>query len=122
MRIFLIAAALISTVVPGHANETVGEFVGFCNGNRGEAGQVVCRYFIGGVGRQMFFTGGFSKKLRTRAERETINAVAACTEVDVTDAAMVQVFKNWATAHPENWGMPAQVGINLALTQTWPCR
>lgn len=119
--ITLAAAALIATLSSAKANDTVGEFLRLCNGDRGDAGRVVCRYFTGGVGRQMFFTGAFAKKLRTYADQQTMNIVAACSDAAVTDSAMVQVFRNWATSHPERWGDPAQAGINFALAQTWQC-
>jgi hypothetical protein len=101
ISIALTAGALIATLSGAKANDTVGEFLRLCNGDRGDAGRVVCQNFAGGVGRQMFFTGAFAKKLRTYADQ--------------------QVFKNWAISHPERWGDPAQAGINFALAQTWQC-
>lgn len=121
ISITLAAAASIATLSSAKANDTVGDFLRLCNGDKGDAGRVVCQNFTGGVGRQMFFTGAFAKKLRTYADQQTINIVAACSDVAVTDSAMVQVFKNWATSHPERWGEPAQTGINFAISQTWQC-
>jgi hypothetical protein len=72
-----------------------------------------CLGFIRGVGATM------------RVGRELLDhkeeTLSWCHSEEVSNAQMLQAFKNWHDMHPESWKFNAEVGVMLALAQTWPC-
>ena len=39
----------------------------------------------------------------------------------ITTEQLVQIFKNWAEKHPEQWSEQMGLGVLYAIRETWPC-
>jgi hypothetical protein len=53
--------------------------------------------------------------------QRTLRAVGMCGD-DVTYAAELQAFKNWANAHPEKRTEDMGAGVFEVLNTAWPCK
>jgi hypothetical protein len=95
---------------------TVQQLLDMCNTPVGSPEQAYCLGFVGGLSAVMLMNG---QALRPRTPSAA--ALSLCAK-DITYGAEVQAFKNWAQAHPENWQMPDQAGVVLALRELWPCK
>ncbi len=63
-----------------------------------------------------------AKKLISTSDRRTKILSVCNVNGGQSNAALRQIFLNWAKAHPERWSEPDQVGVVTALSETWPCR
>jgi hypothetical protein len=95
----------------------VQKLVQFCNDPQSD---LLCTGYIGGVGDMMVVNAEALKYLTPQAAK-SMKALSVCSS-DITYGAEVQVFKNWAQAHPEMWTQESAVGVMLALRGTWGCR
>jgi hypothetical protein len=90
-----------------------------------DAERTFCVAFISGIAEQMIATGfGFRQRraeggFLDRDDRNIVSFLSACTRASF--GAMVQAFVNWAEKHPEKWSTSRQLGVMMALRETWPC-
>lgn len=59
--------------------------------------------------------------LHSSDDEQTRGMYGMCAVDPVTYGASKQVFINWADKHPELWSKPMELGVILALRETWPC-
>lgn len=52
----------------------------------------------------------------------TQTAPLFCAPSNLTIGQEIQVFLNWANAHPEAWNDRAAIGVGRAMMQSFPCR
>jgi len=71
--------------------------------------------YISGIGNMMQVVG-FQERLHPD---QNYTALAICGSM--TNAAMVQAFRNWAQKNPQEWTSPQFSGVMAALIETWPC-
>ena len=50
-----------------------------------------------------------------------VNGFDYCSADSLTVGQMTKAFKNSHDLHPEQWKMPLEIGVVLALVNTWPC-
>jgi hypothetical protein len=79
-----------------------------------------CFGVIEGVGEMMSVNGLMLKNLRG-SEADAIARLAICPPSGTSTGARVQVFKNWAEKHPEEWSQPYLIGVADSLHEVWPC-
>lgn len=82
--------------------------------------QDFCNGVAHGVGTVMTMLSRDADKAQTAEDRQLILRYAACGYWTV--GAAVQAFKNWAAKHPERWSDSGQVGVMIAIHETWPCK
>lgn len=91
-----------------------------CRSPYGSAGWLFCGGVLLGAMAPMLVAGQVITK--GLDSNQYVRAIAICPGPESpTGAAMIQAFENWATAHPEDWANPSNVGAMLALRATWPC-
>jgi hypothetical protein len=95
---------------------TVQRLLDMCNTPVGSPLEAYCLGFVGGMGNVMLMNGHSLRSLKPSSA-----ALSLCAK-DITYGAEIQAFKNWAQAHPENWQMPDQAGVVIALRELWPCK
>lgn len=78
----------------------------------------VCLGEIAGISSVMLLNAGI---LKGAGIGKTKVPVMCTVGQSPSYGAMIQVFINWAERHPEHWDMSPQIGIMLALEDTWPC-
>ena len=88
-----------------------------CNGPPGSPAATFCSGYVAGVSETMTVNGEAVQQQSIAVK----NIPTLCGSNKATFKELVQVFKNWAQAHPENWSKPAIVGVMLALQGSWPC-
>jgi len=67
------------------------------------ARNALCGGYIAGVGDTLVHTGGCPAL------------------IGASYGAMVQAFKNWAPAHPQDWSKQQVEGVIAALSTVWSC-
>jgi hypothetical protein len=107
-ELLLCAWAVLAPALPAAADvpdvrDSVQELYDWCKQPRDSGKFSYCMGFIRGVGQTMLGIGWM------------------CQENKVTVGAMVQAFLNWAEQNPRHWEQPALVGVQVALSLTWPC-
>jgi hypothetical protein len=75
-----------------------------------------CRGYIAGIRDVLGLTGREIQGEKIGPEK----VVGICGSPDLPIDAYVQIFVNWALAHPENWGKHPLYAI-FAFTEKWHC-
>ncbi|MET2828931.1 Rap1a/Tai family immunity protein [Mesorhizobium shangrilense] len=90
---------------PATAAETVQDLLKYCSAKDGSVQAIYCVGRITGIADALFvFAQG-----------------SFCPKTSTTGGAEVQLFKNYATTHPEVWTQSDYNGVLYALNQKWPC-
>lgn len=88
---------------------------------RANADQQFCFGYISGMAEMMGMNGVIID--HNPEFWSELHGYAMCpTPPSVPYGALVQAFKNYASAHREIWGNNKLVGVIEALTSVWPCR
>lgn len=82
-----------------------------------------CLGFLGGVGHTL---SGIGQAADVAADYYGHDVVkTAMRRIGVCGLATIgayrQAFINWAERHPEQWNSHMQLGVAIALRETWPC-
>jgi hypothetical protein len=124
------SAVAQATAVPSGTpiRENVQALLNSCNAPDTSSEFAFCTGYITGMGDAMHTSGIMLKSLyelkqlnENTATAKVLTPLSICSSTDISHGAMVQAFKNWATRHPENWGMEIEIGVMAALCETWPC-
>jgi hypothetical protein len=75
--------------------------------------RALCVGFIAGVGDYMRVVSATSLDQRLSSQ------LGLCGWA--THGAMLQAFMNWSDKHPEQWSNSSEIGVGMALRETWPC-
>lgn len=118
-----LAAASVAVALwfppPAKADNTnVQALLGFCSEGDGSPNWLYCAGLVSGISTILQANG----TLNATAKSPAFLLLSICPVQAPTIATNIQVFKSWATAHPENWNMQDYVGVATSLHQTWPCR
>ena len=108
------ALCITTSSVLAAGKQDVQQLYGECKDTDVE--EVFCIGYITGLAEQMR-TNGFL--LKQTGQEDARHRLSICT--DASYGAMIQAFVRWAENHPEDWGMPRQLGVMYALRETWPC-
>jgi hypothetical protein len=102
----------------GGDSETVQSLHRHCSREHDVFDIAFCIGFDSGVAGVMFWNGqpGHGRYQHAFGCRRR-----PCSGAKITQGAMVQAFMNWAAKHPENWDLPAPIGVIAAMRHTWPC-
>jgi hypothetical protein len=121
-RGLLAAAVLVSVTCKGKAGEP-GDVQDFlqrdCSAPVGTTNYNFCVGFVAGVEGMMAINNSVDDEGQIPS---FLKVCFASPEAAPTSGAAVQVFINWATAHPNKWHYPAQAGVAEALATAWPCK
>src|SRR5579872_415235 len=72
--------------------------------------RVACAWYLTGIVEMMSVNAASG-----------LPTLGACRINDVSSAATVQAFLNWAYSHPEQWSVPRSNGALKAIRAAWPC-
>jgi hypothetical protein len=97
----------------GISTETAHDLYDVCT-TRNAVGEMFCAGYISGVARMFGLVPELYSLPRT--------GLRWCHTERVSNAQMLQAFKNWHNAHPEKWDMPSELAVITALMDTWPCK
>jgi hypothetical protein len=113
----IVAIALVAFVARASADDnlTVQNLYSYCQAPEASTERAICIGYIAGVGNVMQMAGA----LEQVHHDVPYLAVAICG--DITTAAMVQAFKNWAKKNPAKWTKHQMLGVTEALFETWHC-
>jgi hypothetical protein len=124
-RFAMALAALMLAAMPAKAANdiTIGDLYAACRlDDQTSSSFVLCSAFVMGVGRTMLLVGALLAGAERRADTKT-PLVAACLKTNGGSGnAMMQAFKNWAAKNPQRWGELAEIGVIIAIRETWPCK
>jgi len=90
----------------------------FCNAAPSSKEALMCITYVSGVMDIMQTAGLVDKGQRRDATQQFLGI---CPQSFASYGAGVQLFKNWAEKHPENWSMARAAGVAIALKEVWPC-
>lgn len=114
----LIGAVLLLCAGSGVSAQaiTVQEVLGWCeefiDGRPSSFNKGICLGMVAGVG---YMSGANCSRLDEQYRRPLAS------DGNHSTGASVQAFVNWAHAHPEEWGMRAELGTAIAISETFPC-
>ncbi len=122
MKRLCVGLVLAGMLVAGGARAddvsiNVQKLLWLCNGPPGSPGAAFCGGYVAGVSEIMTVNGEAVQQQPTAGK----NIMTLCGSNKATFAELVQVFKNWAQAHPDDWTMPAVAGVARALNDKWSC-
>ena len=113
---------LLSLVLPPPASAansgdvTVEAFYRECKRN-GESD--FCLMYVSGVMESML---AIESDILSHPESSKVQRkFAMCLVGEVSAAAALQAFLNWADKHPKAWGAWRVAGVTAALQEAWPC-
>jgi len=118
MRKVIMATALAVLLLGAHgahgvegfkSPDTVGEFLTQCQG-KASVGAIHCIGVIRGIASIL------------QANIGSNSLYKMCITGFTSFGQMRQAFINWAKANPKDWQIEGDVGITVALMQTWPCK
>lgn len=127
MKALLPFAALLLACVPAHAESAsdngsdVQQLYYWCQEPAGTGHWYYCLGTLKGMSVAMAVTGVDLQDGSLVATGRTIALCVPEGEKTPTGGASLQSFLNYAKAHPEDWSLPAEVGIMRAFMATWPC-
>jgi hypothetical protein len=78
--------------------------------------------YAAGIGDVMSLAGQDLLHSSDRIVREELVDLSMCPNNGYTYGALKQAFVNWAEKHPEKWTEFADLGVIIALRETWPCQ
>lgn len=120
VTIFAIALASTSAKCDASKTENVQALYDECNGQVED--KLYCMGYISGVFSQMSYNRylryGFNDD-RDAATMAKLSSV--CSQIAVSNAAMVQAFIDWARKNRQSWNLDEQLGVMYALRESWPC-
>lgn len=115
------AALAVLMAVPPVSAQTVQELLPMCEKWLKEDYDYEAYFCMG----QAIGAGGITYLNCQSSRSETAPALPhprlSSNLVNVSNAAKVQAFVNWARANPQHWGLSAEFGISFALSDTFPC-
>jgi Rap1a immunity proteins len=120
--LFVISLAWSSASTRNEASETdnVEALYNECNGQVED--KLYCTGFIFGVFSQMRYNRYFRYEFNdSRDSAIMAKLFSVCSPTDVSNAAMVHAFVDWAKRHRESWTLDQQLGVMYALREAWPC-
>jgi hypothetical protein len=118
VRIWILGAILLLPCGGANADHPLGlantahELYGSCIGE--VRNEMYCLGFLRGVADTL--------KLQDAMGMANPNWTWCFEEESVSNAQILQAFKNWHAKHPELWNDPAPVAVTLALRDAWPCK
>ena len=98
---------------------TVQSLYQFCESNEGSTAWITCASYVIGVSTMMESNGSLVRNGLDTSPG--VLATSMCNSTTISNLAVVQAFKNWAAAHPEQWTSPGSDGVIYALSGLWPC-
>lgn len=121
LTVFAVIVAAIAPSYRAGATENVQTLFQECNAENPSYDLAHCIGIIEGAGDLMGINGLLITKYDDRSA--ALVKFAFCPgKPEPTVGARIQVFKNWAARHPEQWGEQNFVGVIEALRETWPCQ
>lgn len=87
----------------------------WCKQPETSANHAFCVGFVSGIAEMMKLVA------LTAHGHFRMNYGMCVSDPDPGGNAEVQAFINWTEKNPKNWGMLNEVGVILALSETWPC-
>lgn len=87
-----------------------------CKSPENSSRWALCYGYVAGIGNAMQFVG------YEQNEHPDLNYIALAICGNMSNAAMVQAFVNWAEKNPQHWQDHQVTGVVTALVGTWPCK
>jgi hypothetical protein len=125
LRVLLIALCLLTIGIASPSRGADGDIEGLLNDCSADKGSANFNYCIGFVTAALDFmrVNGFFIKEHHYDKDGFVSEWALCLEgQSLTVRAAIQVFKNWAQAHPERWIEQDYEGVATAFRDIWRCR
>jgi Rap1a immunity proteins len=104
------------------AEGDIGNLLNECSDDQQAFGFTYCVAFVTAALDFMRVNGFMMRNLRDDKDG-WLSAWGVCFEgQNTTVRAAIQVFMNWAQAHPERWSEPDYIGVAEAFRDHWQCR
>lgn len=100
-----------------NAGIDVHELASYCESQPAE--RIFCGGRILGIFDMLLLN---APQLSPKSDTPTRTLAICNVHGEQSNAALAQIFMNWAKAHPEQWNQPDIFGVVSSLNEKWPCK